>query len=58
MTELPDHIARCPGIPLNEEETEWHIDCEDCLRRLAPPAKFKMEPPKIIVFFCEYLIED
>jgi hypothetical protein len=57
LIKLPDHIARCPGIPLDEEGTEWHDDCENCLRRLAAPSKFKMQPPRIIAFFCEFVIE-
>lgn len=56
---LPNHIERCRGIIYDDPdgEEELHEDCETCLRRLAPPGLYTMEPPKIITFFCEYQIE-
>ena len=50
MTALPDEP---PG---------WREGCETCLRRTAPPGsphrgQAWMEPPAIIAFWCEYLIE-
>jgi len=54
---LPNDVARCKGIVSDGELFE---DCENCLRRLAPATVnvFYIEPPVIIAFWCEYLIED
>ena len=60
---LPDDVARCPGDGDGDGDGdgEWREGCENCARRLAPPANENctvfMEPPAIIVFECEYLIE-
>jgi hypothetical protein len=56
---LPDHIERCKGIVYDrfDGDEDVYEDCETCLRRLAPPGPYVMEPPKIITFFCEYQIE-
>lgn len=53
---LPNDIARCDG---SQEDGEWREGCENCLRRTAPrPERVIMiEPPPIIIFECEYLIE-
>ena len=54
-------IARCPGVPNEPDEpTGWREGCETCMRRTAPGSPHRqawMEPPAIIAFWCEYLIE-
>lgn len=55
MKKLPADIARCPGV--GSEEEGWREGCDKCLRRLAAPSRYWMEPPPIIAFWCEYLIE-
>jgi len=61
---LPPDIARCEGVGYPNEDTgemEWREGCEHCLRRLAPIESEHtetMQPPAIIAFECEYLIED
>jgi hypothetical protein len=61
MTALPYDIARCPGVPHEPgERPGWREGCETCLRRTAPGSPNQqawMEPPAIIAFWCEYLIE-
>ncbi len=61
MSTLLYDIARCPGVPnLPDEPPGWREGCETCLRRTAPGSPHRqawMEPPAIIGFFCEYLIE-
>lgn len=59
---LLNDIARCDGVgyyDIDDDETYWREGCEACLRRAAPrPEGVQMiEPPAIIVFECEYLIE-
>ena len=59
---LLDDIARCDGVgyyDIDDDETYWRENCETCLRRTAPrPERCQMiEPPLIIAFECEYLIE-
>lgn len=57
---LPRYIARCPGVGSDDEG--WREGCEKCLRRTVPvesPHQVPpMEPPLIIAFWCEYLIEE
>ena len=62
---LPADIARCPGVGYPDDEVpggiDWREGCERCLRRLAPGHSMwtpMIEPPAIIVFECEYLIEE
>lgn len=61
---LPADIARCAGVSYIEDGvTEWREGCERCLRRIAPPSlntdwQLHIEPPPIIAFVCEYLLED
>lgn len=57
MTLLKDE-ARCLGVGSDEEG--WREGCEHCLRRtsLASENAGRMEPPAIIAFWCEYLIEN
>ena len=61
MNTLLYDIARCPGVPNEPDEPPgWREGCETCLRRTAPGSPHRqvwMEPPAIIGFFCEYLIE-
>ena len=61
MSTLPHDIARCPGVPNEPDEPPgWREGCETCLRRTAPGRPHQqmwMEPPAIIAFWCEYLIE-
>lgn len=51
-------VARCNGYGSDEEG--WREGCDNCLRRIAPRPEqvWVMEPPPIIVFECEFLIED
>jgi hypothetical protein len=54
---LPDDVARCRGVG---EDGEWREGCENCARRLAPALGDRaeyLEPPPIVAFWCEYLIE-
>jgi len=56
---LPYDIARCSGSGSDEES--WREGCETCLRRTSeghPERQVQMEPPAVIAFECEYLIED
>lgn len=57
MTTLPNDIARCGGVGSDKEG--WREGCETCLRRTAarPEIVVMIEPPLIIAFECEYLIE-
>jgi hypothetical protein len=56
MTTLPNDIARCGGTGVDGERWE---DCETCLRRTSPGGDDTpwIEPPDVIPFECEYLIE-
>lgn len=55
---LANDVARCNGSGSDEEG--WREGCDNCLRRLAPMYGecWLMEPPAIIVFECEFLIEE
>lgn len=58
---LADDIARCDGVSSTEGGMRyWREGCENCLRRTAPrSANVPMiAPPAIIVFECEFLIEE
>lgn len=54
---LPNDIARCPGAGSDAEG--WREGCDTCARRTAGGGDYVawMEPPKIIAFECEFLIE-
>lgn len=54
---LPADIARCNGV--GDDAQGWREGCETCLRRTAPrPERVVMiDPPDLIAFECEYLIE-
>jgi hypothetical protein len=57
---LPNDVARCDGISFTEDgEIHWREGCETCLRRTANRLEhgWMMNPPVIIAFQCEYLIE-
>jgi hypothetical protein len=59
---LPFDVARCAGVHDTEDGvTYWREGCERCLRRIVPGHPIRqvtMEPPAIIVFECESLIEE
>lgn len=58
---LPNDIARCNGFFADDgDHSDWREGCETCLRRTAPrPERVQMiEPPLIIAFECEFLIEN
>lgn len=55
---LPNDVSRCAGS--GSEEEGWREGCEICLRRLSKSDSdlvVYMEPPIIIDFECEYLID-
>jgi hypothetical protein len=57
---LANDIARCNGVSFVEDgQLGWREGCENCLRRTAPRSQIvtMIEPPPIIAFECEYLIE-
>lgn len=62
---LPADLARCPGVGFDAPDApggiDWREGCETCQRRTSAPADpervVMMEPPLIIAFWCEYLIE-
>ena len=56
---LSNDVARCNGVGSDDPEEGWREGCETCLRRTAPrPERCSMmEPPAIIAFDCEFLIE-
>jgi hypothetical protein len=59
-TFLANNVARCNGVGFQENDGwDWREGCETCLRRTAkrPKKPWMMEPPAIITFECEYLIE-
>jgi len=52
--------ARCDGVGSIENGVQyWREGCETCLRRTEPRTErvVMIEPPDIIAFECEYLIE-
>ena len=55
---LSDDVARCNGHGSSAEG--WREGCENCLRRTAPRGErvLMMNPPSIVAFECEYLIEN
>jgi len=57
---LLNDIARCNGVGFDEDgEWDWREGCETCLRRTASRPEYYslIDPPPIIAFECEYLIE-
>jgi hypothetical protein len=58
MKNLHNDTARCNGV--GNDKDGWREGCERCLRRIAPRLKYclMMEPPPIVVFECDYLIEE
>ena len=60
MNRLNNDVARCNGEWVEDgDDSAWREGCETCLRRTAPrPEDYsQIDPPKIIAFECEYLIE-
>ena len=60
MNNLPNDVARCDGVSYTEDgQIDWREGCETCLRRTAPRPKLypMIQPPPIIAFECEFLIE-
>jgi hypothetical protein len=61
MNTLPNDVTRCEGVGDWDwkEGWGWREGCENCLRRTAPRNGVNsfIEPPKIIAFWCEFLIE-
>ena len=59
-TTLLNDIARCNGDWVEDgADSGWREGCETCLRRTAPKPEYYslIDPPPIIAFECEYLIE-
>jgi len=60
---LPNDIARCDGEWIEDgEDSSWREGCENCARRIAGLNKTStrtvwMQPPEVIVFWCEFWIE-
>lgn len=55
---LPKDVARCRGVGNDDEG--WREGCEHCLRRTSKTdSEYQswIEPPAIIAFWCEYLID-
>jgi hypothetical protein len=52
---IPDRwaMAHCPGSGSDAEG--WRDGCGDCARRTATGSP--IEPPPIIVFWCEYYVD-
>lgn len=49
--------ARCLGV--GDDTEGWREGCEHCLRRITPPHgpdQRWIDPPLIVVFWCEYLL--
>ena len=60
MITLANDTARCDGVWVEDgDDSGWREGCETCLRRTAPRPEYYslIEPPPIIAFWCEYLIE-
>jgi len=60
MNTLPNDIGRCNGEWIEDgDHSDWREGCENCLRRTVPRTDGceMIEPPAIIAFECEYLIE-
>jgi hypothetical protein len=51
---LPHDIARCTGV---QYDGHWREGCEHCMRRTSADGYCSIDPPEIIAFECEYLIE-
>ena len=54
---IGNDIARCAGV--GDDVDGWREGCETCQRRTSPGGDYTphMEPPPIIVLWCEYEIE-
>lgn len=58
---LPYDVARCAGVGFEGDGVmSWREGCETCLRRTDKAdgeRVVNMQPPAIIAFECEFLIE-
>ena len=55
---LPNDVARCAGV--GDETEGWREGCEHCLRRTDAGSGdhvSHMEPPLLLAFECEFLME-
>ena len=60
MNKLPNDVTRCNGEWVEDgADSGWREGCETCLRRTAPRPEYYslIDPPAILAFECEYLIE-
>ena len=60
MSKLPNDVARCNGEWVEDgADSCWREGCETCLRRTSPRPEYYslIDPPAILAFECEYLIE-
>ena len=60
MNKLPNDVARCNGEWVEDgADSCWREGCETCLRRTATRPEYYslIDPPAILAFECEYLIE-
>ena len=60
MRNLPNDVARCNGVWVEDGiYSEWREGCETCLRRTSKKPEYYslIDPPAILAFECEYLIE-
>ena len=51
---LPADVARCSGV--ESDDGTWRDGCKDCMRRTDRsffPQTAWMEPPPLVVFWCE-----
>lgn len=59
LSALANHVARCDGVGSDDPDEGWREGCDTCLRRTAPRPEMcsMIEPPPILAFECEFLIE-
>ena len=60
MNKLPIDVARCNGEWVEDgADSCWREGCKTCLRRTATRPEYYslIDPPAILAFECEYLIE-
>ena len=60
MTHLPNDVARCHGMRVDDE---WLSDCSTCARRTSPPTDSgrvsMMQPPEDVSWSaCAYKIQE
>ena len=58
---LSNDVSRCAGVSdIDDGVTHWSEGCEHCKRRtdVVDGVEYsQIEPPPIIAFWCEFLIE-